>query len=121
MGAPFWTDEESEKAVRLKADGLSHPEIGTRMGRTAKSIGQRLLYLRLTPEERTARHAARKQRVSHVSHNFVRGASRPTSEQIAERDARWSHPMTISQMCLGDPMPGQSALDQRGGVDGRSR
>lgn len=38
---------------------------------------------------------------------------RATPAAIAERDERFGKPRTFEQTYLGDPLPGQSALDKR--------
>jgi hypothetical protein len=112
MGSPHWTPAETEIAERMKAAGHSFSEIGERLGRSRKAVQLKFLYLRRTPEERRVCRGKTVYRPSRTG-MFIQVSNRPTPEQIAERDARFSKDRTISQLIMGDPLPGQSALDKR--------
>jgi hypothetical protein len=113
MGQSHWSDKDTETAVRMKAEGYSHPEIGARVGRSPKAVSLRFLYLRSTPEQRRGRRGVKVRKEPEITLNFVSSVHRPTPEQVLERDIRFSYPRTFSQVYLGDPLPGQSALDKR--------
>jgi len=106
-----WTSEEVATAQRMKARGRKYRDIGAYLGRSKKSVELKFLYLRLSPEERRMRRG--KKRLRSMTENRVRSIDRPNEMQIAERDERFGKPRTFAMLYLGDPLPGQSALDKR--------
>jgi hypothetical protein len=117
----LWTDEETQTAVRLKADGMGVPQIARVLGRTAAALHCRFKFIALSPEQKAARYKKyhvkanerRRMEPKHSSGLHLRYIHRPSAEQVAERDERFSKPRSFAQLYLGDPLPGQSALDKR--------
>jgi hypothetical protein len=112
-----WTEAEMQRLLSLKALGLSEEEIACAMGRTLNAINTRLKFLKLTPEQREARRAryrnADRERRKQDRVPIARNPHRPTESMVMERDRRFGMDRTIGQLLLGEPLPGQSALDKR--------
>ena len=120
----LWTDEETQTALRMRDAGKSGPEIGHALGRTPGAVHARFKFAALSSEEKSARY--KKYRIKALEREkndrtcrsglFNNRSARPTDAQIEERDRRFSRERTIAQLIMGDPLPGQSALDKRMGV-----
>lgn len=98
-----WSDTAIAELFRLRDAGLTFVEIGAEIGRPERAC--RATYHSRLSSLRAAAAA--------------RGLSAPSTAQeraFAERDARLrlDHP-SITAAVLGDPLPGRSALDMRGG------
>jgi hypothetical protein len=111
-----WTTEEGEILHRMVDRNISHCDISAALGRSVKSIQDKLWYDNATNEEREIRRRKRRKRyrVKHPSSVSVREHpravedGRPTEEVLAERDRRYALP----EPAFGDPLPGYSALDR---------
>lgn len=80
-------------------------------------LGPRLAHERLRLDRRNARdRAKRRLRGLKVTGRPAVVTIRPSEERLAERDAVLSAgPQSLTATTFGDPPPGRSALDQRGG------
>lgn len=116
-----WTEAETRRALDLKRQGQGFEMIAAAVGRTTEAVKSRLKILNMSPEalaDRKARYAARQARYraaepKATSGLAIRSNHRPSAEQVEERDTRFSYPRSFEQVYLGDPLPGQSALDKR--------
>jgi hypothetical protein len=105
------TPEQIEQARSLLAQDYSWNDIEKMVGRRAETLRRHL-----DPEYRKKRNAAsRRKQEGRSSGRIEKDAvryNRAPDHLIADRDRRAAHDRTIGQMMLGDPLPGQSALDQ---------
>lgn len=49
---PNWTAREDSRAFAMRELGISHEDIGTRLGRTGEAVKRRLTWMRLSAERR---------------------------------------------------------------------
>jgi len=104
--------------LRLTVSGMGAEEIGRVLGRTCEAVRSRRKQIRLTDAERAERKEKARvrdieNRASCEAFGPPRFIHRPTPAMVAERDERFGQPRTFEQTYLGDPLPGQSALDKR--------
>ena len=116
-----WSDEEWRHASQLIDGGHAPKVIAQLIGRSYDSLLGKMRYEAMDDEQRQARHDrinAWRRRDGGDSSRKVNVANRPTNDILAERDRYLSAPRTLSQLLLGDPPPGYSALDRKrmGGV-----
>lgn len=92
-----WTTDEYYYAMRMRADGFTYPQIAKRLGRTLPSVSDRL---RLSIDR---------------SQKFDQQFRIEVPEYVLrEREERYSAPYrNATAELMGDPLPGQSALDRR--------
>lgn len=117
-----WTDEETQRACKMRGDGIDTAKIGSILGRTAKAVKARLALIAQTDEQRKKRNAYERARRERDNKTFSRKAgitfeahkSKIPDAVIAERDSRYraSH-QDLTAAFFGDPLPGRSALDRR--------
>ena len=110
-----WTDEDLQKLVAMRAEGLTFREIGKRLGRDRQTVNYRWYYHNLTPEQKAERNWTRtvNRRAKNVAP--VRPAPcAPPPEIIAERDYRAKlKPRDLTASICGDPPVGFSAYDKK--------
>jgi hypothetical protein len=99
---PRLTDDERTAALSLRTEGCTWAETARRLG-----VGTTALRLGCDPEYREKRYAENRERDR-------RRAASLTRERVAPPPTVGS-PITLSQFWFGDPVPGRSALDRRGG------
>lgn len=113
----LWTQEETDILLAMKVAGFKFRDIADKLGRPAEGVKERFRYLHLTEDERAARRERKNalrfgkrtkpaKRVSYIRRTYP-------DFVFEDRARRLSADQTISQMLLGDPLPGQSALDRR--------
>lgn len=116
-----WTEEETQLALIMKANGANCPTIGRALGRSKRAVQCRFAFLRMTDEQLDHRNQMLVRLRGNRSWPGIKAAAipmrttsgRPAPAQIAERDERFGKPRTFAMLYLGDPLPGQSALDKR--------
>ena len=118
-----WTDEEVERLNSYLAEGLSVPEIASKLDRSIASVHSKIDYMQMTPEEREhkrERHRAyhrqnrSNSRNPHHENAQTVMSCRPSEEALKERDVRYATPFRdLTGFLLGDPPIGYSALDRR--------
>lgn len=95
----LWKPDEISLAKRLRNEGHTYSVIAKQIGRTAGAVERKLFRPGRSPEAwRSAFH------------------NPPIPEHVAaERERAYSAELPIGADLMGDPRPGRSALDQRGG------
>jgi hypothetical protein len=102
---PRLTDDERAAALALRAEGCTWAETARRLG-----VGTTALRLGCDPEYRERRYAENRERDRRRAAGLVRERAVPPPAPVLVRG-----PVTLSQFWFGDPVPGRSALDRRGG------
>lgn len=101
--------DQINRAWKLWAQGWSYSKIGESLGCDRKTV-------------KMALHPFRRSRPDYKKpypndHKVIKRATVPPNDVLEQRDrayeARMSAHLTIGQALLGDPLPGQSALDKR--------
>ncbi|SFM00153.1 hypothetical protein SAMN03159423_4831 [Bradyrhizobium sp. NFR13] len=115
-----WTEDQDALARRLFQIEASEETFREQLGRTKRAARLRLRYLddagfRLAAKERkaTARYAAPKKIVS------IASRPQPSGDQLETALHRNYAPRSVTASLLGDPAPGQSALDRRNTAEAR--
>lgn len=122
--SPKWTDEQVAYALKTagaRPSGQSRAsvaaEIGAHIGRTGKSVEQKLIQLTLTPETRARRSKLERARYAKRVENcnpYRIEIFRPTQQMIDARDARSAaKARDLTAALCGDPPVGYSALERR--------
>ncbi len=77
-------------------------------------MGRPRLYTatQLRGRQNAARRIARAERRKGIKSHVVECP--PSAAVLAERDRVYAQPLTPNMLCLGDPLPGRRAIDQRG-------
>lgn len=116
-----WSQDESKRAVRLKAQGKTYAEIGVVLGRTAGAVSAHLFERNMTPEKRL-KYRKTKDRCPSRQYaptdkpldKGIQIINRPTPEMLADRDRREAMPhRDLTGAFFGDPPVGLSALEGR--------
>ena len=110
-----WTTADDADLLKLAARGALFDDFALRMNCTAETVRARYsrLLARLTVEDRATARRLRDNSRSRLNNLSVIA----TAKQLAERDARRHlSPRDLTAALLGDPLPGRSALDMRGGA-----
>ena len=97
------TQETLDLARGLKAEGYTWGDVAEMVGVSMSGLQQRLGPVCAVDSKRR-----RRDRKFDLQRRFVPAAV------LAERAQRLAVEPTINQLLLGDPLPGRSALDQRG-------
>jgi hypothetical protein len=117
-----WATEETKRLSELVAAGCGRDEIAALLGRTPGAIEARLRWLQLSETARLRSNAGKVVREAKIRagelerRNYVhntRGSPRVPEQLAADREARYSAPLSISGFVLGDPPAGYSALDRK--------
>lgn len=107
LGVPFkqltkqlWTEDEISTAVAMRASGATFEDISKAIGRSAAAAREKLTTVGLHEPEVT---------------RLIDIDPRPSPELLAARAYRYEMAArrTLSEMLLGDPPPGFSALDEK--------
>jgi hypothetical protein len=117
-----WTIEKIETLKHLKAAGIDWDAIAAEIGNTKHACKSKFSDLTMS-EERKGRLRERKNadnRVRYASQNVLtriptrQAASMVIPDSVlADREARWSEPKSLTAWMCGDPPPSRSALAQR--------
>jgi hypothetical protein len=98
-------------------------KIAEQLHRTIAGVAMRIHFLKrpdLYKIQLKRQRDVRRSTALHLGFNLGPSAAeisaRPTDEMIAERDARLKAPRSTVAWLMGDPAPGYSALDRRGGA-----
>ena len=84
--------------------------------RTYRSEDERIQFERKHGRERAKRYRRKHRKITGMFARHLVFIDPPPAEVIAERDrALYDTPRSLATEWLGDPPPGRSALDQRGG------
>lgn len=110
--------------VRLRARRLRKLNHSWESVAKVLGISQSTIRRNIDPDYAENRRTLAKQQREHWRHPCAgidrRGEHvqihRPDSRLLADRDARVAVPLTLTQLICGDPPPGYSALDRRGGA-----
>ncbi len=101
-----WTDEEHQRALDMRAKGMSDTEIGSVLGRSRVAVNNRLSGNRPYWNDR-------KQRPSWFKKRLKVNIDVPP-EVLADRDHRsYLVPRDLTAAVMGDPPIGYSALERR--------
>jgi hypothetical protein len=113
-----WTPEEDAIAKALVATGGSSSSLNGKMeGRSGAAIRSRVNYLAMTKEQRFRANLRRRNgRVAppRVRQRVHVSTFEPPPEVLEEAMLCANSPRTPAMLLFGDPLPGRSALDQRG-------
>ena len=100
-----WTDAETDLARRMIRENYKEEAFQQALGRSKKAAQARVRQVDF-PRDRSMR--------TDRNGLYVNSSVRKIPDEvIAERDRRRSAARTITAFVLGDPAPGQSALDKR--------
>jgi hypothetical protein len=99
-----WTDEEAHLARRLLRENTHPDEFHTLLGKSKKAAQAHLRHRDNPRDKRLEEKNAIRRRY---------GALVVPDEVLMEATVRNSAPITLTAYLLGDPRPGQSALDKR--------
>jgi hypothetical protein len=118
MARYYMTPEQINLAWRLRSRGFSYSKIANEIGGTCTArIVQGVLYpVRHTPRPFQKKKYVNPGPVGHTVYNQHHASKRyPPEEVLRELERRQVDPelLTPSQVYLGDPWPGRSALDQK--------
>lgn len=107
------TPFEINQAWKLRAQGFSYRKIAEAIG----TCSAKTIRLTLHPHGRRPARATPPKRNPDV-HRVIKRINKPPPQEVldaAERayQIRMSAHLTLGQALLGDPLPGQSALDKR--------
>lgn len=110
------TEEQTALVKDLRAQGMAYHRIAERLN-VSLQIVHRILDPGYMARQR-ANWARERQREREANAGILRPdlnkAAEPPDYVLAERDCRMSlEPASLTAAILGDPLPGQSALDQR--------
>jgi hypothetical protein len=116
-----WTAEETAILRKMMKDCHSFRVIAKKLGRTLKSIEEKWYRLNMSEDvrERRRERARRRRQADNEkrsirSHSVLIISTRPTSDLLAERDAKSAiPPRDLTAAFCGDPKPGFSALERR--------
>lgn len=116
----YWSAEDWQRVQDMLKDGKTPLQIGASVGRTAHQVRSKIQWER-TPEQKreerrllinARRNASGEYKSTPRPHGYVAG-HRPAPGMLEEAQRRLYAPRTISQMLMGDPPPGYSALDRK--------
>lgn len=116
-----WTPDMTETALRLRERNVRTAVAAGMCGVTPKQYNTRLSYLRNLEakreyKNRKARERRAAMRAGLLGGTFEQKPGRPTEAMLADRDRRLGVEPTPNMVVLGDPPPGQSALDRMRGA-----
>lgn len=111
---PRWSERDTEIALRMHHAGSSDAEIARTVRRSIASVQGRILWVTMSDEQRQRR---RDQVNANRRGEFTNAPTREKvpAEVLLDRERRETAPRSLSAVAFGDPAPGQSALDKRGG------
>jgi hypothetical protein len=124
-----WTKEEIGIALAMLESGARVIEIAAALNRTRGSVDGQFLWLRSTPAKRAMKaENVRRRRCGRPTVKLDREVEGPgpvgtaghgggivevPPAVLADRDHRYSADFNLTRELMGDPLPGQSALDRR--------
>ena len=107
MGGRPWTEAEKQTALEHRKTGMKFLEIGRLMGRSRRSVQEKVLESMLPFEQR--RRPLSSGEMVGMAQRFA-----PPPQVLAEREYRLSQPRRdLTGVYMGDPPIGSSALDKR--------
>jgi len=120
MRSKSWTAEETARALKMRADGMSTSYIAEVLGRTPKAVKVRICRLSMTPEERESRNKYERDRRAQENTTkiaeikFEAHKSKVPNGVLSERNVRSGlQHRDLTAAFFNDPLPGYSALDRR--------